>query len=219
MQRWMLLNRSNRFFEENNWEDSTGGEDNATDNQDTPNDWAGKKEEDSTSIPKYRFDEVNEKRKQAEAELAKYKEAEKKQAEDEALKKWEYEKIISQKDQELAELKKQQEAWKTREETVSKRNQERVAKLEEDKDFWGNAKSLIDGVSDPFDLSSKLDALEAMHSSNKASGKASGGSDVPSGWKDSSRLAELQKKANSWVGLTQGEQLELMRLAREKSSK
>ena len=56
-----MLNRQRRFFEENNWNESSGGwEDNSTDNHDTPNDWAGEKKEDSTSIPKARFDEVNE---------------------------------------------------------------------------------------------------------------------------------------------------------------
>ena len=219
MPRWML-NRQHRFFEENNWNESTGGgSDNSTDNHDTPNDWAGNnKEDNNSSIPKYRFDEVNEKRKAAEAELAKYKEAEAKIAEEEALKTWEYEKIISQKDQELAEFKKQQESWKAREEAVSKRNQERAAKLEEDKDFWWNAKSLVDWINDPFELSSKLDALEAMHSSKKAS-STSWGSDIPSWWKDWGKLAELQAKADRGEYLTNGEQAELLRLARSKRDK
>ena len=216
MPRWML-NRQRRFFEENNWNESSGGwEDNSTDNHDTPNDWAGEKKEDSTSIPKARFDEVNEKRKAAEAELAKYKEAEAKKAEEESLKKWEYEKVISQKDQEIAELKKQQETWKAREDALSKRNEERTKKLAEDKEFWENAKSLVDWVNDPFSMSQKLDALEAMHSSKTS--KSTWGSNVPSGWKDTWRLAELQKKAQEWE-LTQWEKLELMRLAREKSQK
>lgn len=206
------------LFEENNENNWTGGEDNSTDSSNTPNDEAGKGKEDTTSIPKYRFDEVNEKRKAAEAELAKYKEAEAKKAEEEALKKWEYEKIISQKDQELAEFKKQQESWKAREEVVSKRNQERTSKLAEDKDFWDNAKSLVDWVSDPFVLSSKLDALEAMHSSQKSS-KPSWGSDIPSWWKEWGKLAELQAKADRGEYLTNGEQAELLRLARSKREK
>lgn len=216
MPRW-LLNRQRRFFEENNGGETAGGwEDKKTDSSDTPNDDAGNnKEDNNSSIPKYRFDEVNEKRKAAEAELAKYKEAEAKKAEEEALKKWEYEKLISQKDQEIADFKKKEESWKSREEAISKRNSERTAKLEEDKEFWWNAKSLVDWINDPFELSSKLDALEAMHNSKKSS-NISWGSDIPSWWKDTGKLAELQAKADKGEYLTNGEQAELLRLARSK---
>ena len=218
MPRW-LLNRQRRFFEENNWNESTGWENKETDSSDTPNDEAGKenKEDNNSSIPKYRFDEVNEKRKAAEAELAKYKEAEAKKAEEEAIKKWEYEKIISLKDQEIAEYKKQQESWKAREEAISKRNEERTNKLAEDKDFWSNAQSLVSWVKDPFELSSKLDSLEAMHNSQKKT--SSWGSDMPSWWNQSGRLAELQEKARKWEHLTNLEQQEYLKLAREKRSK
>ena len=218
MPRW-LLNRQRRFFEENKWGESTGWENKETDSSNTPNDDAGEKKEDNnSSIPKYRFDEVNEKRKAAEAELAKYKEAEAKKAEEESLKKWEYEKIISQKDQEIADYKKQAESWKAREEAMTKRNEERTSKLAEDKEFWNNAKSLVDWVSDPFTLSSKLDALEAMHSSKKTSNQSSWGSNMPSWWKDTGRLAELQARADKGEHLTTWETQELLRLAREKRS-
>ena len=217
MPMWLLFQHRG-LFEENNWGESTGWENKETDSSNTPNDDAGEKKEDNnSSIPKYRFDEVNEKRKAAEAELAKYKEAEAKKAEEEALKKWEYEKIISQKDQEIADYKKQQESWKAREEAMTKRNEERTSKLAEDKEFWNNAKSLVDWVSDPFTLSSKLDALEAMHNSQKKS--SSWGSDMPSWWNWSGRLAELQEKARKWEHLTNLEQQEYLKLAREKRSK
>lgn len=180
-----------------------------TDSQNTPTDW-GEKKEDWTSIPKYRFDEVNERRKQAEAELAKYKEAESKKAEEEALKRWEYEKIISQKDQEIADFKKQQETWKIREEVVKSKNEERLQKLE--KDFgenWNSVKGLVDDITDPFVLSNKLDSLETMKSVNKPASQQQWGSNVPWSWWVS-RKQELMEKLRKGEMLTAREKQELL---------
>ena len=200
------------LFEENNENNWWGGEDKSTDNHDTPNDWAGGKKEDTTSIPKARFDEVNEKRKAAEAELAKYKEAEAKKAEEEALKKWEYDKIISQKDQELADLKKQQESWKAREEAQVKRNEERIEALS--KKFWddrGNVKNLIEWFTDPFVLSDKISTLENMSVKSSQWGQV-WGSNVPNGW-NMTRKQELMDKLKNGQQLSAKEQNELLTLS------
>lgn len=198
------------LFEENNEDNHSNGGDNWTDNHKTPNDWAGKEKEDLTSIPKYRFDEVNEKRKQAEAELQKYKEAEAKKLEEESLKKWEYEKIISQKDQEIAEFKKQQEAWKVREEAVSKRNLERIEAVSKKfGDNWDWVKNLIEWFDDPFILSDKISSLETMI--NQKAIQQTGWSHIPSWW-NVSRKQELMEKLKETGTLTAKEQKELLSL-------
>lgn len=185
--------RMHRAFFEENKEGGAGG---TTDSENkTPDSEAGKetKKEDN-SIPYERFKEVNDRMKSAEAELQKYKEAENKKAEEEAIKKWEYEKVISQKDQEIADLKKEQETWKARETTVSERNNQRMADLE--KKFgekWNDVKTLVDDISDPFTLSSKLDSLEKMSSTTTVKAPE-WWSKIP-WWSWKSRKEELMEKA------------------------
>lgn len=147
-------------------------------------------------IPYERFKEVNDRMKSAEMELAKYKEAETKKAEEEAIKKWEYEKVISQKDQEIEALKKEQETWKAREQSVSDRNNQRMADLEKKfGDKWNDVKVLIDDISDPFVMSSKLDSLDKM-SVSSSSKAPEWWSKIPWGsWK--SRKQELMEKAEN----------------------
>lgn len=207
MPKW-LLNQRVLFAPNDDWGNSTWWWDKETDSSNTPNEEAGKEKEDLTSIPKYRFDEVNEKRKAAEAELAKYKEAEVKKAEEEALKRWEYEKIISQKDQEIADFKKQQEAWKVREEVVKSKNEERLQKLE--KEFgenWNSVKGLVDDITDPFVLSGKLDSLEAMKWAKVSNGQKWWW-DISNWW--TSRKQELMEKLRKEWSLTAKERQELL---------
>lgn len=197
------------FFEEN----KDGGVWGTTDSENkTPDSEAGKdtKKEDN-NIPYERFKEVNDRMKSAEAELQKYKEAETKKAEEESIKKWEYEKVISQKDQEIASLKKEQETWKARETAVSERNTQRMADLEKKfGDKWNDVKVLVDDISDPFILSSKLDSLDKM-SATTTSKAPEWGSKIPWGnWK--SRKEELMEKAESWR-LTAKERTELLQYA------
>lgn len=199
------------LFEENN----DGGTWWATAPEKTPDSEAGKddKKEDN-SIPYERFKEVNDRMKSAEAELQKYKEAETKKAEEEAIKKWEYEKVLSQKDQEIASLKKEQETWKAREKSVSERNTQRMTDLEKKfGDKWNDVKVLVDDISDPFVLSSKLDSLDKM--SAPATTKApEWWSKIPWGsWK--SRKEELMEKAENGR-LTAKEKQELFTLADSK---
>ena len=206
------------------WWDSTDKSDN------TSKDDAGKKEEGDKktpdNVPYDRFKEVNDANKAMKAKLAEYEkkeaeEAEKKRLadEEEAKKKGEFEKLLTQKDQELADFKKQQETWKNREETVTSRNTERVEALKKELgEGWKDYETLISGISDPFILSSKLDSLEKIAWSKKSSG-STGGSDMPSWWKNEGRLAELQEKARKWEHLTNLEQQEYLKLAREKRSK
>lgn len=179
-----------------------------TETVETPDTDAGKeKKEDNNGIPYERFKEVNERMKTAEMELAKYKEAESKKAEEEALKKWEYEKVISQKDQEIEALKKEQETWKAREQSVSERNNQRMSDLEKKfGDKWNDVRILVDDITDPFIMSSKLDSLEKM--SSTATTKAPDWwSKIPWGsWK--SRKEELMEKAENWR-LTAKERQEL----------
>lgn len=185
--------RMHRAFFEENKEGGAGG---TTDSENkTPNSDEGKEtKKEENNIPYERFKEVNDRMKSAEAELQKYKEAENKKAEEEAIKKWEYEKVISQKDQEIADLKKEQETWKARETTVSERNNQRMADLE--KKFgekWNDVKTLVDDISDPFTLSSKLDSLEKMSSTTTVKAPE-WWSKIPWGsWK--SRKEELMEKA------------------------
>lgn len=198
------------LFEENNENNWWGGwEDNKPTNQDTPKDWEGEKNkaDNNNSIPKYRFDEVNEKYKETKAELQKYKDAEAKKIEEESIKKWEYEKVISQKDQEIADLKKQEEAWKQREEAVSKRNDERIEALKKAFwDDWDTVKNLIADITDPFILQWKLDSLETMKEKHTPWQKW--GSWIPWSWW-TSRKQELMDKLRNGERLSAKERAEL----------
>lgn len=200
------------------WESGDDGQKSDTDSSDTSKDDTGKKDEGKdSSIPKARFDEVNERMKKAEAELAKRDAEKKQQEEEEAKKRGEHEKLLAQRDEEIAEFKKQQELRNEREEILSNRNNERIETLKKDLgDGRKDAESLISDIKDPFKLSSKLDSLEKIYSSKKTTSKSSGGSDMPSGWKNEGKLAELQKRANDGEHLTIWEQAELLRLARWK---
>ena len=205
------------------WDNDTG------DSDKTPADDSGKKDEggDKTpeSIPYKRFKEVNDDNKALKAKLAEYEkkeaeEAEKKRKadEEEAKKKGEFEKLLTLKDQEIADYKKQQETWKEREETVKSRNAERVETLKKDLgDWWNDYENLVSDINDPFKLSQKLDSIEKIAWSKKSSG-SSGGSNMPSWWKNEWRLAELQEKARKGEHLTNLEQQEYLKLAREKRS-
>ena len=186
-------------------------EEKTTATETTPESEAGQTKKEDNSIPYERFKEVNDRMKTAEQELAKYKEAETKKAEEEAIKKWEYEKVISQKDQELEALKKEQETWKVRENAITERNSQRIADLEKKfGDKWNDVKVLVDDISDPFILSSKLDSLDKM-SSTATIKTPEWWSKIPWGsWK--SRKEELMEKAENGR-LTAKERQELFWLA------
>ena len=182
-----------------------------TDTPDTSKDDAGKKEG-NQSIPKARFDEINEKYKAAKAELDKIN-AEKKQAEEqEALKRGEHEKLIAERDKELADYKAKEEIWKAREISQTDANNARVEKLKAAYgDKWSNVSNLLDANDDPFKTSKTLDAIESMLPSNKdADHKPApkGGSDVPGG-NNQGRLAELRAKAERGERLSDRERKEL----------
>lgn len=201
--------------------------DNNTGDSGTSKDDSGKKDDEGKktpdNVPYDRFKEVNDANKAMKAKLAEYEkkeaeEAEKKRLadEEEAKKKGEFEKLLTQKDQELADFKKQQETWKAREETVTSRNTERVETLKKELgEGWKDYETFISDIKDPFTLSQKLDSIEKIAWSKKSSG-STGGSNMPSGWKDTSRLAELQDRANKGDYLTPWETQEMLRLAREK---
>jgi len=181
----------------------------------TPESDAGKEtKEDKNQIPYERFKEVNERMKSAEAELAKYKEAETKKAEEEALKKWEYEKVISEKNQEIESLKKEQETWKARETAITERNTQRLAELE--KKFGekrNDVRILVDDISDPFVLSGKLDSLDKMSWAVWVKAPE-WWSKIP-WWTSQSRKEELMEKAEKGR-LTAKERNELFSLTAEK---
>ena len=200
------------------WESGDDGQKSDTNSSNTSKDDTGKKEEGKdSSIPKSRFDEVNERMKKAEAELAKRDAEKKQQEEEEAKKRGEHEKLLAERDKEIAEYKKQEALWKEREETLTSRNTERVEALKKDLgDGWKDAEALISDISDPFKLSSKLDSLEKIYGSKKTTSKSTGGSDMPSWWKNEWRLAELQSRADKGEHLSIWEQAELLKLAREK---
>lgn len=205
------------------WDNNTGDSGTSKDDSGKKDDEGNKKTPDP--IPYDRFKEVNDANKAMKAKLAEYEkkeaeEAEKKRQadEEEAKKRGEFEKLLTQKDQEIADFKKQQEAWKEREEALTNRNNERVEALK--KDLWENrkeAENIIGWINDPFKLSSTLDSMEKLYASKKSSG-SSGGSNMPSGWTNQGRLAELQEKARKWEHLTNLEKQEYLRLAREKRS-
>ena len=206
------------------WKSDTGSSDNTSKDDSGKKDEGDKKTPDN--VPYDRFKEVNDANKAMKAKLAEYEkkeaeEAEKKRLadEEEAKKKGEFEKLLTQKDQELADFKKQQETWKNREETVTSRNTERVETLKKELgEGWKDYETLISDIKDPFTLSQKLDSIEKIAWSKKSSG-STGGSDMPSWWKNEGRLAELQEKARKWEHLTNLEQQEYLRLARDKRSK
>lgn len=182
-------------------------EEKTTATETTPESEAGQTKKEDNSIPYERFKEVNDRMKTAEQELAKYKEAETKKAEEEAIKKGEYEKILTEKNQEIEALRKEQETWKSRETVITERNTQRMADLEKKfGDKWNDVKILVDDITDPFILSSKLDSLDKM--SATASVKApEWWSKIPWGsWK--SRKEELMEKAKNGR-LTANEKKEL----------
>lgn len=196
----------------------------ATDTSDTSKDDSGKQEEGKKTpdnVPYDRFKEVNDANKVMKAKLAEYEkkeaeEAEKKRLadEEEAKKKGEFEKLLTQKDQELADLKKQQETWKAREESVSKRNEERIASLS--KKFWDEwewVKNLIEDITDPFVLSGKLDSMDTLVGKKDSTQKW--GSKVPWSW-GQTRKQELMEKLQKTGTLTAKEQSELLGLADKK---
>lgn len=195
-----------------------------TDTSDTSKDDPGKQEEGKKTpdnVPYDRFKEVNDANKLMKAKLAEYEkkeaeEAEKKRLadEEEAKKKGEFEKLLTQKDQELADLKKQQETWKAREETVSKRNEERIASLS--KKFWDEwewVKNLIEDITDPFVLSGKLDSMDTLVGKKDSTQKW--GSKVPWSW-GQTRKQELMEKLQKTGTLTAKEQSELLSLTDKK---
>ena len=195
-----------------------------TDTSDTSKDDSGKQEEGKKTpdnVPYDRFKEVNDANKLMKAKLAEYEkkeaeEAEKKRLadEEEAKKKGEFEKLLTQKDQELADLKKQQETWKAREETVSKRNEERIASLS--KKFWDEwewVKNLIEDITDPFVLSGKLDSMDTLVGKKDSTQKW--GSKVPWSW-GQTRKQELMEKLQKTGTLTAKEQSELLSLTDKK---
>lgn len=146
------------------------GADNQTGTDGNPTDGAGKNEGENknpdnggASIPKYRFDEVNEKYKSTKAELDAIKAEQAKQAEAEALKRGEHEKLLAQKDQELASYKAKEEMRKAREDDLKAKNQSRVEALKTAYgDKWGTVSNLLHDNDDPFTASSTIDAIEAM---------------------------------------------------------
>lgn len=211
-----LLNRHHTLFDVN--EDGTanndgGSDNNTTDTPDTSKDDAGNKKEGNTSIPKARFDEINEKYKAAKAELDKINADKQKAEEQEALKRGEHEKLIAQKDQELADYKAKEEIWKAREISQTDTNNARVEKLKTAYgDKWANVSNLLDANDDPFKTAKTLDVIESMLPS-KTDGEhkptaPKGGSDVPGG-NNQGRLAELKAKAERGERLSDRERKEL----------
>ena len=189
-----------------------GGNSGTTDTPDTSKDDAGKKEG-NTSIPKARFDEINEKYKAAKAELDKINADKAKAQEQEALKRGEHEKLLAQKDQELADFRAKEEIWKARETSQMDTNNARVEKLKTAYgDRWSTVSNLLTDGDDPFKTAKTLDAIEAMLPSKeetKEEHKApKGGSDIPGG-KNQGRLAELKAKAERGERLSDRERKEL----------
>lgn len=205
-----------------------GGGDNGTGTDGNPTDGAGKQDGENknpdnnggASIPKYRFDEVNEKYKTAKAELDAIKAEKAKQDEAEALKRGEHEKLLAQKDAELADYKKREELRKAREDDLKAKNQTRVEALKTAYgDKWGTVSSLLHENDDPFTASSTLDAIEAMKpTDDKKEDKQppKGGSGVPSG-DSTGKLAELKAKAERGERLTDRERKELYELVQKKA--
>ena len=106
---------------------------------------------------------MNDKYKEAKAELDRIEAEKQKKAEEEAIAKGEQEKVIAQKNSEIEALKKEQEVWKARETAVSERNSKRMTDLEKQfGDKWNDVKTLVEDITDPFVLSNKLDSLEKM---------------------------------------------------------
>jgi len=211
-----LLRRNHALFDVNDDGANGGGasgdvDNNTTDTPDTSKDDAGKKEG-TTSIPKARFDEINEKYKAAKAELDKINAEKQKAEEQEALKRGEHEKLLAQKDQELADYKAKEEVWKAREISQTDANNARVEKLKTAYgDKWSNVSNLITEGDDPFKTAKTLDAIESMLPSNKDGEHKQapkGGSDIPGG-SNQWRLAELKAKAERGERLSDRERKEL----------
>lgn len=214
MPRW-LLNRNYRLYDVNDDgttnADGGNGDNKETDTPDTSKDDAGNKKEGNTSIPKARFDEINEKYKAAKAELDKINAEKQKAEEQEALKRGEHEKLLAQKDQELADYKAKEEIWKARETSQLDTNNARIEKLKTAYgDKWSNVSNLITEGDDPFKTAKTLDAIESMLPSQKEEHKQApkGGSDVPGG-NNQGRLAELRAKAERGERLSDRERKEL----------
>lgn len=218
MPRW-ILKRLNRVYDVA--DDGTTGagadggnvEDKSTDTPDTSKDDAGKKEG-NQSIPKARFDEINEKYKAAKAELDKINADKAKAEEQEAIKRGEHEKVIAEKDKELEQYRAKEEMWKARETEQTTKNQARIDALKADYgEKWGTVANLIKEWDDPFATATTLDAIEAMKPT-KAGDKEpdkkdfKGGKGTPESW-NQGRLAELKAKAERGERLSDRERKEL----------
>lgn len=166
-----LRNLNRALYEANN--DGAGGgsgADNQTGTDGNPTDGAGKQDGENknpdnggASIPKYRFDEVNNKYKAAQAELDAIKAEKAKQAEAEALKRGEHEKLLAQKESELEAYKTKEAIRKQREEELTSKNNARVEALKTSYgDKWGTVSNLLHDGDDAFITSKTLDAIEAM---------------------------------------------------------
>ena len=149
---------------------SSSGGDNGTGPDGNPTDGAGKQDGDNknpdkgdTSIPKYRFDEVNNKYKAAQAELDAIKAEKAKQEEAEALKRGEHEKLLAQKDSELEAYKTKEAIRKQREDELTSKNNARVETLKASYgDKRGTVSNLLHDGDDAFITAKTLDAIEAM---------------------------------------------------------
>lgn len=168
-----LLANLNRALYAPNDDGGNGGAggDNQTGADGNPTDETGKKTEGENknpdnggaSIPKYRFDEVNEKYKAVKAELDKINAEKSKQAEQEALKRGEHEKLLAQKDSELEAYKTKEAIRKQREEELTSKNNARVEALKTSYgDKWSTVSNLLHENDDAFITAKTLDAIEAM---------------------------------------------------------
>jgi hypothetical protein len=224
MPKWLEnLNRRCYYMADTGDGGASGG-DNGTGPDGNPTDGAGKTDGENknpdnnggASIPKYRFDEVNEKYKAVKAELDKINAEKSKQEEQEALKRGEHEKLLAQKDSELEAYKTKEAIRKQREDELTSKNNARVESLKASYgDKWGTVSNLLHDGDDAFITAKTLDAIEAMKPDEKKEGDKQapkGGSGVPDSNKNQGRLAELKAKAEKGEYLSDRERKELYEL-------
>lgn len=153
----------------------------------------------SKFIPRERFDEVNNRMKEAEAQLAQINADKAKQAEAEAIKKGEHEKVIQTKQTELDAYKAKEAEWETKTASMQKFVDAKFEAIKADhgEDVLNKIKTLI-GSEDPWVILEKIDEFVALIGTNT---RPSGGQPLGAGG-GKADLEVLQEKINKGERLT-----------------
>lgn len=158
----------------------------------------------SKFIPRDRFDEVNNRMKEAEAKLAQIEAEKAQQAEAEALKKWEHEKIIREKQAQIDTYKTKESDWAKRTEAIQAMVDAKYKDIEtaHGPEILNKIKNLI-GSDDPWVALSKFDDVLSIVSVGWS--RPQGGQQHQA-WESKTTLDSLKDKINKGERLSPTEE-------------